>query len=45
MLPNEQRTYLLCKDHLLYAQKSASSQMEKFPETGIRIIEHGALSD
>jgi hypothetical protein len=44
MLPNEQRTYLLCKDHLLHARKSASNQMDKFPETGIRIIEWGDLS-
>lgn len=43
-LPSEQRTYLLCKDHLLRAQKSASNQMDKYPETGIRIIEHGMLA-
>jgi hypothetical protein len=44
MLPNEQRTYLLCKNHLLHAQRSASNQMDEFPETGIKIIEHGALA-
>jgi hypothetical protein len=44
MLPNEQRAYLLCNNHLLYAQRSASNQMDKFPETRIRIIEHGALA-
>ncbi|HZW56270.1 MAG TPA: hypothetical protein VFF30_08285 [Nitrososphaerales archaeon] len=44
MLPNEQRAYLLCKDHLLHAQGSATNQMEKYPETGVRIIDHGALA-
>ncbi len=44
MLPTEQRTYLLCKDHLLHAQKSVSNQMHRYPETGIRIVEHGALA-
>jgi hypothetical protein len=44
MLPKEQRTYLLCKDHLLDAQRSVSNQMDKFPETDIKIIEHGALA-
>jgi hypothetical protein len=44
MLPNEQRAYLLCNNHLLHAQRSASNQMDKFPETRIRIIEHGALA-
>jgi hypothetical protein len=43
-LPNEMRTYLLCNDHLLRAQRSASDQMDKYPETGIRIVEHGALA-
>lgn len=45
MLPNELRTYLLCSAHLVHAQRSASKQMDKFPETGIRIIEHGALAE
>jgi hypothetical protein len=45
MLPNERRTYLLCEDHLLHAQRSASNQMDKFPETGIKIIEHGELKE
>jgi hypothetical protein len=44
-LPKEMRTYLLCENHLDHAQKSASNQMIKFPETGIRIVEHGRLAE
>jgi len=42
-LPKEMRTYLLCVDHMQRAQKSASNQISKYPETGIRIVEHGTL--
>ena len=42
-LPTEMRTYLLCKDHLDRAKKSASNQMLKFPETGIRIVAQGTI--
>ncbi len=45
ILPSERRAYLLCKHHLLRAQRSALNQMEKYPETGIKIIEHGALAE
>ena len=44
MLPKEMRTYLLCESHMKHAQRAASSQMAKYPETGIRIVEHGALA-
>ena len=43
-LPKEMRTYLLCESHLKHAQKIASNQMAKYPETGIRIVEHGRLA-
>jgi hypothetical protein len=43
-LPSEKGTYLPCMDHVLHAQRSASNQMEKYPETGIKIIDHGALA-
>ncbi len=44
ILPKEMRTYLLCKEHLAHAQRAATTQMSKYPETGIRIVEHGALA-
>ncbi len=43
-LPKEMRTYLLCSDHLSRAKKSVSNQVSRYPETGIRIVEHGALA-
>ena len=42
-LPKEMRTYLLCEDHMNHAKKSANNQMSKYPETGIRIVEHGTI--
>jgi hypothetical protein len=42
-LPKENRTYLLCKYHMDHARNSASSQMSKYPETGIKILEHGTI--
>ena len=42
-LLTEMRTYLLCKDLLQPAEKTASTQMLKYPETGIRIIEKGTI--
>ena len=42
-LPKEMRTYLLCKDHQLHAERSASNQRLKYPETGIKIVERGTI--
>lgn len=43
MLPKELRTYLLCENHMIHARQTASDQMARFPETGIKIVEHGRL--